>query len=224
MIDIYSLVVSKDKLLAFFGKKEFTSRYEWSYNIKPLDASYIITQEEPALIQRYVWGLLPSWSRHDENTGNLYNAKASSISTKPSFRIPIRQKRCIILAGSFYVSDSHHNFYRVFKRNNQVLCLAGIYDQWHDHDKQHNTFALITNQSNKELSRISSDSPVVLSEEEMEAWLNPQTRLSDAMSLLRMNPSNTLSMYRISNTIKDTSVNNPSLHEEIEISQTLFDL
>lgn len=224
MINRYSLVASKEKISKRLGKLEFNSEYYLSYNIAPLSNSFIITQEESALVQNYTWGLLPEWSRQGINSGNLYNARSQGIVSKPSFRIPIRQKRCLVLADSFYVLDKNEEAYRVYNRNEGVLLFAGLYDQCYTNGCVQNTFTIITAPSNRVVSRYNDISPVILNDEDAELWLNNSSSLNSLLSILKPNDNYSLSTYKVSSELKDANFNNPILHEEIVSDITLFDL
>ena len=224
MIDRFSLVSSKDKIYKALGKHEFTSDYYLSYNISPLDYSYIITQEERDLIQKYRWGLLPATSRQGNNSGNLYNARSQGIVSKPSYRIPIRQKRCLVLADGFYVLDKEGQAYRAYNKNKGVILFAGLYDQCYTGGNEQKTFTIITSNSNREVSRYHNTSPVILDGEAIDVWLNPYSSIQDVLSLLKTNENYTLSLYKVSSDLKKKDFNNPTLHEEIVSDITLFDL
>ena len=48
------------------------------------------------------WGLVPFWSKESTTKHLLINARAEGVETKPSFRGPVRHRRCIVPAsGSF---------------------------------------------------------------------------------------------------------------------------
>lgn len=224
MINRFSLVASKEKIFKTLGRLEFSNDYYLSYNISPLDYSYIITQEEKSLIQKYRWGLVPAWSRQGINTGNLYNARSQGIVSKPSFRIPIRQKRCVILADSFYVIEKNGEAQRVYNRNKGVLLFAGLYDQCYAGGELQSTFTMITVPANREVSRCSDISPVLLSETDKEEWLSNTSSISTVLELLKPTENYTLSSYKISSEVKNKEFNNPTLHEEIVNDMTLFDL
>lgn len=224
MIDRFSLVASKDKISKVFGKLEFTSDYYLSYNISPLDYSYIVTQEDKTLIQKYRWGLLPAWSRQGINSGNLYNARSQGIVSKPSYRIPIRQKRCLVLADSFYIFDKSGQPYRVYNRDKGLILFAGLYDQCYTGGKEQNTFTFITSPSNREVARHHDTSPVILNEDDANIWLDNSSPVSEVLGLLKPNDNYTISLYKVSSDLKNKEFDNPILHEEITSDITLFDL
>ena len=50
------------------------------------------------------WGLVPFWSKELWVKRPLINARAEGIEAKPSFRGPVRHRRCIVPASGFYMS------------------------------------------------------------------------------------------------------------------------
>ena len=43
------------------------------------------------------WGLIPSWSKGPDNRYATINARAESVAGKPSYRGPLRNRRCLVL-------------------------------------------------------------------------------------------------------------------------------
>lgn len=223
MVSRYSLAVSKEKIFNIIGKKEFTKEYKYNYNIAPQQKSHIITQEMPEVIQYYTWGLLPSWTRQYNDQGNLYNARAEGISAKASYRIPIRQQRCLLLADSFYLFTPEKKAYRIFQKSDNLLLLAGVYDVWNKEDKLIKTYSMITCPANRDTSNLNAHSPVILTKEEAALWLDSQTSLDEVLATLKVNDSYTLSNYQIHSNIFNNHLNDPLIHEQCEVSNTLFD-
>jgi len=48
------------------------------------------------------WGLVPFWSKTPKTKYLLNNARAEGIERNPSFREPIKQRRCIIPVSGFF--------------------------------------------------------------------------------------------------------------------------
>jgi len=75
------------------------------YNIAP-------SQAVPAVIQNretgtrefrpFRWGLVPSWAKDPAIGNRMINARSETAATKPTFRKPLRERRCLILADGFY--------------------------------------------------------------------------------------------------------------------------
>ena len=69
------------------------------------------------------------------------NARAETLSQKPSFKEPFRHKRCIIPVNGFYEwkKDGKHKIpYWIYpngkNRDGNFFALAGIWDEWKDRD------------------------------------------------------------------------------------------
>ena len=71
------------------------------YNIAPTQdiLAKVTGRSEWAMLR---WGLVPSWSKESKAKNLLINARAEGIETKPSFRGPVRHRRCIVSANGFY--------------------------------------------------------------------------------------------------------------------------
>ncbi len=48
------------------------------------------------------WGLIPPWAKDEKIGYKMINARAETVSEKPSYRNAFKKKRCIIPADSFY--------------------------------------------------------------------------------------------------------------------------
>ena len=72
------------------------------YNIAPTQDVPVIVRNSPNRIVLIRWGLIPHWAK-DESIGNkMINAKAETLTEKPSYRGLIRSNRCIVPASGFY--------------------------------------------------------------------------------------------------------------------------
>ena len=184
-----------------------------------------MTNDQPKRLQYITWGLVPYWSNDGKNAGRLINARKEGIETKPSFRIPIRQRRCLVPADSFYEwkrEGGRKIPYRIFPKNGELMMMAGVWDIWYDGDYGLKTFSVITTSPNLEMSALHNRMPVVLhSKEQQEAWLKTDD-LVDVLSLLRTMPEGMLEMYRVSEQVNLVGNNSPELHYEVPEPPTLF--
>ena len=48
------------------------------------------------------WGLIPSWSKDDKIAQHTFNARAETITEKPSFRAAFKRRRCIVPVSAFF--------------------------------------------------------------------------------------------------------------------------
>jgi putative SOS response-associated peptidase YedK len=80
---------------------------DWTprYNIAPTQPVPIIRQnpKEPRRELSLVrWGLIPSWAKDMSGAAMMINARLETAATKPAFRDPLTNRRCLIPADGFY--------------------------------------------------------------------------------------------------------------------------
>jgi len=221
----YSFAPKPKQLESLENTVELPAVLQLSFNIAPTQEAYVITNEEPAKLQRMEWGLVPHWSADGKNSGKLINARAEGIAEKPSFREPLHSSRCLVPADSFYEwrkSGGKKIPYRIFLENGDLLFLAGIWDEWeHDGVVKH-TFSIITTTPNREMSDLHDRMPVVLPDAEAQKlWLSPLP-VEEALALLHPVQDGRLSMYRVSDKLNKPSCNDADLHRELPEELTLF--
>lgn len=124
-----------------------------SYNILPTQHSYVIRNHNHDQLDYITWGMVPYFSNNGQNDGKLAHARAENIFTSTSFRIPIRQRRCLVVVDSFYdwviEADGSKSAYRFFHPNNELLCLAGVWDFWLKDNYKIMSFSIITSKYDK---------------------------------------------------------------------------
>ncbi len=196
------------------------------FNIAPTQSAYVIANDLPIRLQQMEWGLVPHWSADGKNLGKLINARAESIAEKPPFRDPIQSKRCLVPADSFYewrkLSGGRKIPYRIFLENEDLLFLAGIWDEWKQAGKIKRTFSIITTTPNREMSELHDRMPVLLPDAEAQRlWLSPLP-LDAVLSLLHPPKDGLLSMYRVSEKLNKAGIEGPDLQVAVPEELRLF--
>lgn len=222
----FSLATSKERLQQQLPFVETVETLRLSFNIAPTQQAYIVTNDQPERLQYITWGLVPHWSNDGKNSGRLINARREGIEGKPSFRVPIRKRRCLVPADSFYEwrrEGTRKIPYRIFQKDGSLLMFAGVWDVWFDGNYEFKTFSIITTPPNFEMSAIHSRMPVILNnKDQQEIWLKTDD-IVDALALLRTPPDGMLEMYRVSELVNSVANDSPDLHYEIPEPPTLFD-
>jgi putative SOS response-associated peptidase YedK len=73
------------------------------YNIAPSQMIDVVFEPKAErIIKQLKWGLVPSWAKDAEIGNRMINARAETITEKPSFRDAFKSRRCIIPASGFY--------------------------------------------------------------------------------------------------------------------------
>ena len=202
-----------------------------SYNISPGKYVPVITNEKPKELQLFRFGMTPFQAKKKMN---LFNARtegdrnmendehytgARTIITKPEFRKPVRQQRCLVIADAFIVGSERFNKpYLVYLRDNvRPFAFAGIWDEWVDEGGEILfSFAIITTVCNSLIKKTGANrSPVILSRGKETKWLNSNLPLTDVTSFLEPYPAELMNAYPIANTIKSTEAEGKHLIEPI---------
>jgi len=197
-----------------------------SYHIAPTHQAYVIANDAPGKLQTMEWGLVPHWSTDGKNSGRLINARAEGIEEKPSFREPVRSRRCLVPADSFYEWRTEPGGrkapYRILPENGDLLFMAGIWDEWRHGDARKRTFSIITTTPNYEIAGLHDRMPALLFSPEMQrAWLSPLP-LTDILALLHPAPDGTLTLYRVSDKLNRPGYDEADLHQEVPEQPLLF--
>src|SRR5918912_4384125 len=69
------------------------------YNIAPTQDVPVILNTSPRQIELAHWGIIPAWDKTGKKT--IINARKDSLE-KPTFRKSFQERRCLVLADSFY--------------------------------------------------------------------------------------------------------------------------
>lgn len=160
-------------------------------------------------VQVYDWGLIPFWTKAepDEIRGMTLNARAETLFTKPSFRDPIRTRRCLVPSTGYFEwrhEEKKKIPYYIYLKEEPIFSIAGIYDVWTDKQtgEQLSTFSIITTTTNPLTDYIHNTKhrmPAILSKEDEEKWLNPRLSKVEIESLLKPFPAEKMDAYRIKN-------------------------
>jgi putative SOS response-associated peptidase YedK len=223
----FSFATSAKKIEETLGKAlEISPELKVSYNIAPTQESYVITNKQPNLLQPFKWGLIPYWAIDTSNGGKLINARMEGIETKPSFRVPVNKRRCLVVVDSFYEwkkSNSHKIPYRILMKDKNLMVMAGIWDIWTDGKEIIRSFSIITTEPNHEMSTVHRRMPVILESKDVwENWLKDQP-LEEALKILKTPSDDILDIYKVSTNVNSVFNNTPHLHDRVPENPTLFD-
>ncbi|MEO0775871.1 MAG: SOS response-associated peptidase [Bacteroidota bacterium] len=220
----FSLATSRRDIKEQLGV-DHPNPLELRFNIAPTQAAYVITNEAPRQLQQLNWGLVPHWSKEGKNAGKLINARSETIATKASFRQPIRQRRCLVLADSFYEwrgSAGQKIPHRILRKDRGLFTFAGIWDRWTDGQHRMDTFSIITTEANEEVRPLHHRMPVMLLEPAARRrWL---TDLPLEAHLAQLHPPSPghLEYYRVSTQLNSVANDSATLHQKVVEPPTLF--
>jgi putative SOS response-associated peptidase YedK len=134
------------------------------------------------------------------------NARSEDIASKPSFRGPFKNKRCLIPANGFYewgmVKGDKIPFYFNLK-SGEMFAFAGLYDVWKDVEgKPFKTFTIITTWANHVVDKIHDRMPVILHKQDEDTWADNSTfDLLKLSALMRPYPEVEMESYPVSKAV-----------------------
>ncbi len=228
-------------IVSEFEKIERRFNVSLSPNIEPLakhyavssgDKCYVITCEDPKLLQEFTFGMTPFYASDpmnlitaraegDKNGNNDPNYNGSrSIFLKTPFKKPIYSQRCLVIADAWYEwTPRKKPFLFHLINKNRPFAFAGIYDYWKNPDTNEITtsFSIITTVANPLIQSIGIKRlPVILSKIHEQAWIKSSNHLSDVLVLLNPYPAEEISCYPVSDRVNSPGANDPSLLNPFE--------
>jgi putative SOS response-associated peptidase YedK len=207
-----------------------------SANIGAGKKGLIITQAKRSEIINSTFGFTPAWAdkqkyvinaraEGDHNQENNWRyTGGKGIIEKPFFRQSIRSKRCVVIADAFFEGSTSQGLskpYCVFPTHGQIpMAFAGVYDEWMNpqtHEKTH-SFAIITSAAPPGvLEHIGHPRcPVIISTEEIDAWLSESSSLSEITAMLHPNTTFSLNAYAVSPAIKSPQADGSDLLKPLD--------
>jgi putative SOS response-associated peptidase YedK len=107
----------------------------------------------------------------------MINARAETVSEKPSFREAFKKRRCLIVADGFYEwqkVDRKKKPYKFSLKSGQPFGFAGLYETWMSPEKEPiHTCTIITTEPNELIQPIHDRMPVIVKKELEDLWIDP---------------------------------------------------
>lgn len=170
------------------------------------------------------FGLIPHWMK--EKKAVSINARAETLTEKPSFKNPYKRKRCLIPVNGFFEwkkEGKNKIPYWIHSTEGDFFALAGLWEQWHNKDTGEiiTSSAIITTEPNEIMKPIHDRMPVILKEDDWKLWLDKEVKEVEVLNpLLKPFDSKFMEAYKVS-----TYVNSP-IHDDIKaitpIKNSLF--
>jgi putative SOS response-associated peptidase YedK len=198
-----------------------------SWNVGPQRRLFGVAEHEgQRVLDRYRWGLLPSWAKDPAISNRLFNARGETVAEKPSFRAAFKKRPCIIPVDGFYEWDHRlgrekqpHFFTRT---DDEPLLLAGLYEFWHDPATPEDapwlqTCTVVTTTPNEDMEEMHDRMPVVIEVDDVGDWLDVGERGPEERShLLRPARSGTLRHHGVNTAVGSVRNDGPELIEPAE--------
>lgn len=204
-----------------YGSKWHVEKYmSWSprYNIRPTQSSPVIVKNKGInQMELMRFGLIPSWSKTVKLDFPTINARVETVAKLPTFARPFKSQRVCILSTGFFewklMPDSRKQpFYFHFK-DNRPFCLAGIYDvNSLASEKEIKSYTIITQPAGHLVGDVHPRQPVILDDEKVNEWLNPENQNPEQLLKL-LNPIsiNDMETYPVSLLVNNSRIDTPEI-------------
>ncbi|MBC8386148.1 MAG: SOS response-associated peptidase [Candidatus Cloacimonetes bacterium] len=189
-------------------------KIEENYNVTPgSKIPVIIKQGEANIIDGFQWGLIPFWAKDAKIVYKLINARAESISEKPSFRNAFQRRRCLIPANGFYEWKKPERIpFYIYLNDRELFTFAGIWEKWLSPEgKEIKTCSIITTDPNHLLKTIHNRMPVILNKEDEQKWIDHTNDKASLSSLLQPYPAEKMKAHIVSKAVNSPENNYPEL-------------
>lgn len=205
MCSRYSLTSPPEAVRAYFratGETAFPPRY----NIAPTQPALIVRanasgNRELVLVR---WGLIPAWVKDPRGYTTLINARCETAAGKPSFRGPLRHRRCLVPADGFYEwtgparAKQPHLITARPECQRPLLALAGIWEHWLGADgSEVETMAILTTAANTTMQPVHDRMPVIVEPQDFGIWLDCTPGSAEPVAHLLRPASDTLLQVRL---------------------------
>lgn len=183
------------------------------YNACPGQRLPVVLNTEPKKILPGLWGIHPRWAQQKSRL--LINARAETVSQRPTFRNAFHNRRCLVIADGFYewqATPGGKQPFRILLKTGQPFAFAGI---WEEVDGEP-AYVIVTTGPNRVTRPIHDRMPVILEREEYGPWLEPNLPAEEVLKLLDPYPEEAMTAYTVSKAVNRSKTEDHSLIEPLQ--------
>jgi putative SOS response-associated peptidase YedK len=220
----YNLIATGQQIMECFRLPSLPA-HKPDYNIPPGQKILAVVQLEDGsnrAVNLY-WGLIPSWAKDRKISSHLINARAETLTEKPSFKNTYRLRRCLIPATGFFewrstgrtssrlASDIHtlpgdnpKQPYHIHQPDQALFAFAGVWEHWEHDQETVYSCAIITTAANAKIAPVHDRMPVIIAPDNYHRWLDKKTAIVKIADFLAADAYRSMQITLIS-----TRINNP---------------
>ena len=179
-------------------------------------------------VQLAKWGLIPAWVKSGEEAMKFrkmnLNARSETVFDLPSFRTPIRTRRCMIPSTGYF--EFQHDgkkvvpFY-IFLRDETVFSLGGMIEWWQNPITKavEQTFTVLTTSANSLCASIHNGGknpfrmPIIIKRDHEERWLDNSLKINDIKDFFIPFDAERMNAYPIAGDFMKRNPKDPTIIE-----------
>lgn len=224
----YALYGPASRLQDDFGATIEGFEFKPRYNAAPMQWLPVVRQRPDGerVIHALRWGLLPGWAKDEAMATRLINARGETVAEKPSFRVAIRRRRCIVPMNGFYewqAAPSGKQPYFIRPVDDTLIGVAGLWERWvrPADGEAIDTFTVVTTEANAMMARLHDRMPVILPVEAHGLWLDNRVPVTEVIEWVRPSEEGLLRHYPVGKAVGSVRNEGPELIEPAQDAGTL---
>jgi putative SOS response-associated peptidase YedK len=201
----FTITLSKDDFIRYLSKyKQLEINIDDitlpNYNVAPTEnIAAMIKYNDSYRVGPLKWGFIPSFASDTKKI--IINARSETILEKALFKDSVFHKRCVIFADSFYEwksVDGRKIPYRIMIKDKKMFAFAGLWSHYKKDGQSLYTAVILTTKANKLMADIHDRMPVILGDDQIDAWLNAPFIEESHIKILASYPSELMYSYKVS--------------------------
>lgn len=218
----FTLTYPDGHLLALALGVDASALAGWAprFNIAPTqEHPIVLLKGEDRHVVRARWGLANDWAM-DANSATRtinINARAETLSERPSFREAFERRRCVVPADGFYEwqgTRGERRPYWFHRPRGGLLLLAGLFERRQQTGGAvEYTFTIVTTEANATVGQLHNRMPVILGENDADDWMFARTERERLRRLLRPAPEGWLATRAVSTAVNSVETDGAGLIE-----------
>lgn len=194
-----------------------------SWNVAPGQNIPTITRNSPNRITMMKWELV--WSKNAEH--GTINLRSETTKENPFFKKFLLEKRCLIVADSFYewgmvdLEGKEEKYpYNFYLKERGLFGFAGVYNDFADAEgKPFYTCAILTCPPNNLVKRVHNRMPVIIKQKDEDSWLSTENKEFEKLfNLLKSYPDKQMRMNIVSKRVNNPRNDDGNLVKEIRVT------
>lgn len=164
------------------------------------------------------WWLVPHWAKELQNKYPMFNARSEDAEKKPAYRDAYKSRRCLVPADGWNEwtkgEDGGKDPWYIHLPDRAPFSFAGLWA--HNSTLDVVSFTILTAPAVSPIDKVHARMPIVLEEDQYDAWLDPAMLVLDAKGLLQHNRGAEFEFYRVGRAVNSSRTgNDPSLIEPV---------
>lgn len=206
---------------------QMTGSYEPDSNVAITDFGYIVTSDEPTIVQKMHFGIVPHDAKDTTLKFDTWNIRSEEVMDKRTYAPLMKfRKTCLVIMDSFYEwkkeDDGERLPFRFTVPGRATFCCAGLWSRWADPitGEHYDSFGIMTCEANELVAEVHDKKrmPVILFKSDESMWLNKKLSIDELLSLCVPFPKEKMNRYRVSKKVNKVSTKkNPNKGVELTL-------